>query len=208
MESHIHFPIRRMRWFFLPIFSLVIIPFFPFQIKELGTISAPVILNSSNHVTLENRAVKVQKFLGQKRLCAREICYHPIILAASLRYRVDPALVKAIIMAESGYNPTAISKKGAAGLMQLMPATANSLGVEDVFNPEHNVYGGVKYIRQLVNRFDGNLVLAIAAYNAGISNVRKYEGIPPFKATHYYVKKVLEYYEFYKGMMDGKSNRV
>ena len=138
----------------------------------------------------------------------REHIFQPIILAAAHRYSVDPALVKAVIMAESGYNPVAVSKKGAIGLMQLMPATAVELGVEDSFDPENNINGGVKYLKQLMKRFRGNLPLAIAAYNAGSTNVRKHNGIPPYKATRYYVKKVFEYYEFYKDNMKQKSNRI
>ena len=129
----------------------------------------------------------------------RELIFQPIILEAASRYNIDPALIKAIIMAESGYNPMAISKKGAVGLMQLMPATAISLGVEDLFNPEHNVNAGVRYLKWLLNQFGGDLQLAVAAYNAGSTKVRKYQGIPPYKATQYYVKKVFEYYKYYQG---------
>ncbi len=101
-------------------------------------------------------------------------------------------------MVESRYNPHAISKQGAKGLMQLMPRTARSLGVEDCFNPEHNVNGGVKYLKQLLDEFDDNLKFALAAYNAGSSRVRRYKGIPPIKATQYYVNRVFEYYQYYK----------
>jgi soluble lytic murein transglycosylase-like protein len=118
------------------------------------------------------------------------------------------ALVKAIIMAESGYNPRAISKRGAKGLMQLMPRTAASLGVKDSFNPEENITGGVKYLKKLLKKFEGNLRLAVAAYNAGVRKVRKYKGIPPFKATRYYVEKVLGYYHYYRIEMERKGNKV
>ncbi len=133
---------------------------------------------------------------------------HPIVIQAAGRYQVDPALVKAIIMAESGYNARAISKRGAKGLMQLMPATARALGVEDVFNPKQNISGGVRYFKQLVNQFDGDVTLALAAYNAGSRNVRHYQGIPPFKATRYYIKKVFEYYQIYKGQMAFNENGI
>jgi hypothetical protein len=128
----------------------------------------------------------------------KECVFHPIILEAASRHKVDPALVKAIIMAESGYNPQAVSKKGAMGLMQLMPRTAEALGVEDIFNPEQNINAGVKYFKQLLMQFHGNVRLAVAAYNAGTRKVTEYQGIPPFKATRYYVNKVLEYYQYYK----------
>ena len=124
--------------------------------------------------------------------------FHPIIRQVAQRYEVEPAIIKAIIMAESSFNPRAVSHKGAQGLMQLMPRTARYLGVEDSFDPEHNINGGVKYFKRLLDRFDGDVQLALAAYNAGSRNVRKYNGVPPFKATQVYIKKVLRYYEEYK----------
>ena len=124
--------------------------------------------------------------------------FDTIINQAADQYEIDPALIKAIIMAESGYNPKALSKKGAMGLMQLMPNTAKWLGVEDSFNPEHNINGGVKYFKYLMKKFDGDIKLALAAYNAGSRYVRQYQGIPPFKATRYYITKVFKYYNFYK----------
>jgi len=121
-----------------------------------------------------------------------------LIFQAANQYQVEPALIKAIIMAESGYNPRALSKKGAQGLMQLMPGTAKWLGVADSFNPEHNINGGVKYFKQLLVRFDGDVELALAAYNAGSRYVRQYKGVPPFKATKFYIAKVFKYYDIYK----------
>jgi soluble lytic murein transglycosylase-like protein len=138
----------------------------------------------------------------------KEHLFHPIIIRAANRHDVDPALVKAIIMAESGYNPNAISKKGAKGLMQLMPSTAEALGVEDVFNPEQNISGGVRYFKRLVNRFDGDVKLALAAYNAGSKKVRHYQGIPPYKSTQYYIKKVFKYYNLYKNQMTEGMKKV
>lgn len=127
-----------------------------------------------------------------------EHLWHPIILKASNRYQVDSALVKAIIMAESNYNPKAISKRGAKGLMQLMPKTAEALGVRDSFNPEHNIDAGVRYFKDLLDQFNGDVKLALAAYHAGSKKVRKYQGVPPFKATEYYIKRVFEYHQYYK----------
>lgn len=127
--------------------------------------------------------------------------FNPIIIEVAGRYEVDPALIKAIIMAESGYNPKAISKRGAKGLMQLMPITAKSLGVEDVFDPENNISAGVVYFKKMLNLFNGDVKLALAAYNAGSKKVRKYKGIPPFKATKIYIKKVFKYYELFKEQM-------
>jgi soluble lytic murein transglycosylase-like protein len=92
--------------------------------------------------------------------------------------------------------------------MQLMPSTAIALGVEDVFNPEQNIRGGVRYFKQLVNRFDGDVRLALAAYNAGSKNVIYYQGIPPFKSTHCYIEKVFKYYELYKDQMTEEMKKI
>jgi soluble lytic murein transglycosylase-like protein len=137
-----------------------------------------------------------------------EHLYHMFIIQTASHYQIDPALIKAIIMAESGYNTQAVSKKGAKGLMQLMPETAQSLGVEDIFNPHQNITGGVQYFKQMVNRFNGDVKLALAAYNAGSRNVRNYNGVPPFKATHSYIKKVFKYYQIYKNQMGEEIDRV
>ncbi|HDZ90424.1 MAG: lytic transglycosylase domain-containing protein [Deltaproteobacteria bacterium] len=134
--------------------------------------------------------------------------FHPIILKAATLHEVDPALIKAVIMVESRYDPRAVSRQGAKGLMQLMPRTARALGVEDVFDPEHNVNGGVKYLRQLLDEFNHDLELALAAYNAGSSKVRRYRGVPPIKATRRYVTKVFEYYRYYKTLPVKKADDV
>jgi len=117
---------------------------------------------------------------------------------AATTHQVDPALIKAIIMAESRYNPKAVSKRGAKGLMQLMPVTAKSLGVEDSFDPEDNINGGVMYFKKLLDRFEGDVELALAAYNAGSRYVRKYGGVPPFRQTQTYIQKVFKYHRHYK----------
>jgi soluble lytic murein transglycosylase-like protein len=124
--------------------------------------------------------------------------FDPIINACSLEYGVDKSLVKAVIHAESGYNPNAVSPKGASGLMQLMPKTAQGLKVTNAFDPGDNIRGGVRYLRFLLDTFKGDVSLALAAYNAGLSNVSKYKGIPPFSETRNYVAKVLDYQRSYQ----------
>ncbi|NLO08889.1 MAG: lytic transglycosylase domain-containing protein [Clostridiales bacterium] len=114
---------------------------------------------------------------------------------ASIKYNVPLNLLKAIGKAESDFNPNAVSKSGAQGVMQLMPGTAADLGVTDSFDPEQNIMGGSKYISDLLKRYDGDTKLALAAYNAGMNNVKKYGGIPPFKETQNYVVKVMKYME-------------
>jgi len=114
-----------------------------------------------------------------------------IIKEASLKFNIPESIIKSVISAESNFNPTAISSSGAKGLMQLMPLTAEHLGVKNIWDPKQNIEGGTKYLRELMDRYDGDMNLTLAAYNAGPGNVEKYNGIPPFKETQSYVKKVL-----------------
>ena len=126
-----------------------------------------------------------------------------VVNAASAQYDLPAELILAIIEVESNFDQNAVSPVGAMGLMQLMPLTAKELKVGDPFNPVHNIYGGVKYIDGLLKRFKGNKKLALAAYNAGPGAVRKYGGIPPYRETKHYVKKVMKAYQ--RNVQDSKS---
>jgi hypothetical protein len=121
----------------------------------------------------------------------------PMISRFSRQHQLHPALIRAVIKAESGFDPHAVSRAGAVGLMQLMPQTAVRMDVRDLYDPEDNIGGGTKYLRQLLDRFRGNLPLALAAYNAGEHVVDRYRTLPPFTETRQYVRKVLRYYRVF-----------
>ena len=124
--------------------------------------------------------------------------FEGLIKSASTKYNVDEDLIRSVMRQESGFNPNAVSVCGASGLMQLMPETAKDLGVKNIMDPEDNLMGGVKYLRQMLDRYDGNKTKALAAYNAGPGNVDKYGGVPPFAETQNYVKNILAMYDGYK----------
>lgn len=117
-----------------------------------------------------------------------------LVREAAERHRVDPALIRAVIETESNWNPTAVSRKGARGLMQLIPSTAQRFGVNDMFNPKQNIDAGVRYLKTLLERYNGNLELALAAYNAGEGAVDRAHGIPAFRETVNYVQRVQDAY--------------
>ncbi len=126
-----------------------------------------------------------------------ERAYDRLIVQIARRHRVEPALVKAVIATESNFKPDAVSRVGAQGLMQLMPATAESLGVDRPFGVIENMDGGVRYLRAMLDRY-GDLTRALAAYNAGPKAVDRYHGVPPYRETQAYVKRVLDYYRGYR----------
>jgi hypothetical protein len=125
--------------------------------------------------------------------------YTDEVLAAAAEHGVDAALIRAIIHAESAFNPTALSRVGAQGLMQLMPPTAKRFGVTNAFDPQQNIQGGVKYLAWLLKRFNGNLTLAAAGYNAGEGAVDRHKGVPPYRETQHYVQRVAILADRYRG---------
>ncbi len=124
--------------------------------------------------------------------------FYRVISEVAKKYSVNPALIKAIIKAESDFDPTAVSTAGAQGLMQLMPVTANRLGVSDPFDPKENIEGGIRYFKTLLDTFGNDTRLALAAYHAGENNVLRYGGLPPIPQTQEYVERVIRYYNRYR----------
>ena len=137
------------------------------------------------------------KWPGYSSNSYKNVRYHKQIDYWGKRYNIDPNLIKAIIRAESGFDRYAVSRKGAQGLMQLMPDTAREMRVSDPFDPGQNIAGGVRYLRKLLKMFNGNLVLSLAAYNAGPGKVEKAGGVPRINETRRYIQRVLNYYDRY-----------
>jgi len=132
--------------------------------------------------------------------------YDDYIEQAAIRYRIPSALVRAVMHAESAFDPQAVSSVGASGLMQLMPPTAQEMYVKDIFDPRDKIEGGVRYLRVLANEFDGDMVKMVAGYNAGPEAVKKYNGqVPPYAETQAYVRKVLSLYFQYKTQSDAEA---
>jgi len=139
---------------------------------------------------LGNTDLPTTEIRPAEALVAPDRAYDAIIAEASAEYGVDPELVRAVVRAESRFDRMAESGAGAKGLMQLMPILSKELGVQDPFDPRENIFGGVKYLSRLLERHKGDVTLALASYNAGPRNVARYKGVPPFKETRGYVKKI------------------
>jgi soluble lytic murein transglycosylase len=153
------------------------------------------------HLTNKPKNNQYKKILSEnkssqhaKNSSANPRRYEHIVNKISQKYNIKPSLVNAVIKAESNWDAAAISKKGAIGLMQLMPETAQDMAVKNPYNPEENIEGGIKYLKLLLDRYNGDLKLTLAAYNAGPETVGRFKGIPPISETRQYVKRVLSYY--------------
>jgi Transglycosylase SLT domain len=153
-----------------------------------------VIGASGRKVIVNENSAQHTRRMSAKLVPIPDADLQPLIDRHSGDQDLDPRLVQAVIQAESGYNVRALSNKGAIGLMQLMPATASLLGVSNPYDPDDNIRGGTRYLRQMINRFAGRLEFAIAAYNAGPGAVERHGGIPPYAETRAYVKRVLSLY--------------
>ena len=151
------------------------------------------IIKQAPQVSLQNALTEATAVQANKQPASKSQILN-VVSQISKKHGVDEKLVQALIKQESGFNPKAKSKSGAMGLMQLMPSTAKNLGVKDPYNTVQNVEGGVKYLKSMLNKYNGNVILALAAYNAGPGAVDKYSGVPPYKETQNYVKNILANY--------------
>ena len=163
-------------------------------LAEAGDVRVVVGASGRKVILNENSAQRTRRLSG-KLVPVPDTDLQPLIDRHSGNQNLDPKLVQALIQAESGYNVRAVSNKGAIGLMQLMPSTASLLNVQNPYDPDDNIRGGTRYLRQMLDRFAGRLELAVAAYNAGPGAVERHGGIPPFAETRAYVRRVLSLYQ-------------
>lgn len=162
-------------------------------IEQDGTVSFTNVPTDSRYRKIGSEPSGTHRSSGTyRRIPTKDL--ETTIARHSFQHRLDPALLSAVIKAESDFNPTAVSRAGAVGLMQLMPTTALKLKVRDPYDPDENIAGGARLLRSLLDRFHGNLPLALAAYNAGADRVERYQTLPPIRETRHYVTKVLRFY--------------
>jgi soluble lytic murein transglycosylase-like protein len=184
------------------IFFVIILFFLGVDSPCYGGIYRYIDENGDYHFTNCPKDLRFQLYIREKGDSApariNSDQYDPMIAEFSEKYGIDSALVKAVIQAESGFDSYAISRKGAKGLMQLMPQTAEQWQVIDLFNPRENIEGGVRHLKHLLDTFENNLSLSLAAYNAGKDAVIQHRSIPPYHETRNFVRKVLRFYESYK----------
>lgn len=191
----------------ISIIVFIVITFMAVQVFTSVTVdeASDVLTSGSYKIIMSEKSEDNSKHQSDKIYTNDPKSYHHIISRKSEKYNVESSLVYAVIEVESTWNPKATSKKGAKGLMQLMPSTAKDMNVINPFDPEENIDGGTRYLRLLLDRFDGDLNLALAAYNSGPTTVRRFKGIPPIKETKQYVKKVLSIEQYYKAITDNQN---
>lgn len=157
------------------------------------------VMHFTNTPTSSLFKVFTKEFISYPRILQAPSSFDEHIHKAAEQYNIPASLVKSVIKVESNFNPRAVSTKGATGLMQIMPFNFEDLSIENPYDPQQNILGGACYLKRMLDRFNGELHLALAAYNAGPESVAKYQDIPPYPETQDYVRQVLKYYEYYRG---------